>query len=66
MKDRPGHDFRYAMDNTKISNECNWNPSITFEDGLMRTIEWYQRNNDWLESIISGDYQNYYKEQYLK
>ena len=64
VNDRPGHDFRYAMNNKKITNDCHWEPSITFEDGLQKTIQWYQENNDWLTNVMSGDYQKYYEEQY--
>ena len=64
VKDRPGHDFRYAMDNTKITAECGWTPKVNFENGLSKTIDWYKDNQSWLDSIISGDYQKYYEEQY--
>ena len=64
VSDRPGHDFRYAINNTKIKNECGFEPSISFEDGLIQTIEWYKQHTEWLADIISGDYQHYYKEQY--
>ena len=64
VKDRPGHDFRYAMDNTKITAECGWTPKVNFENGLSKTIDWYKDNQSWLDNIISGDYQKYYEEQY--
>ena len=64
VKDRPGHDLRYAIDATKIQNELGWNPSVTFEEGLSKTIDWYLENTTWLDHITSGDYQNYYKQQY--
>lgn len=64
VKDRPGHDLRYAIDATKISNELGWNPSVTFEEGLKQTIRWYLDNEEWLNNVTSGDYQNYYKKQY--
>ena len=64
VKDRPGHDFRYAMDISKIKKELGWSPEVSFSDGLRSTIQWYTDNNEWLEKIINGDYQNYYKEQY--
>ena len=64
VKDRPGHDLRYAIDATKIQNELGWNPSVTFEEGLSKTIDWYLENTSWLDQITSGDYQNYYKKQY--
>jgi len=64
VTDRPGHDFRYAMDISKIKRELGWSPEVSFSDGLSSTIQWYADNSEWLEKIISGDYQNYYKEQY--
>ncbi len=64
VKDRPGHDMRYAIDITKISSELNWTPEYNFKDGLEKTIQWYLDNTDWLENIISGDYKDYYKQQY--
>jgi dTDP-glucose 4,6-dehydratase len=64
IKDRPGHDKRYAVDANKINKELGWKPSITFEEGLDKTIEWYINNSDWLESIASGKYKEYYKNQY--
>lgn len=64
VKDRAGHDMRYAIDSTKISEELGWNPSLQFEEGIEKTINWYLQNKDWLENIISGDYQEYYNKQY--
>jgi len=64
VKDRPGHDRRYAIDNTKITTELGWSPSYTFEQGMKETVEWYLSNTDWAEKIISGDYMNYYKNMY--
>lgn len=64
VKDRPGHDLRYAIDATKINRELGWKPSVTFEEGLDITIDWYLSNEDWLQSITNGDYQNYYQKQY--
>lgn len=64
VKDRPGHDLRYAIDASKINKELGWSPSVTFEEGLAITIDWYLSNNEWLEHVTSGDYQNYYAEQY--
>ena len=64
VKDRAGHDLRYAIDPTKIYNELGWYPSIKFEDGLKRTIQWYLDNKPWWESIIAGEYQNYYERMY--
>lgn len=64
VKDRPGHDRRYAIDSSKIQNELGWNPSYEFEAALDFTIEWYLKNKNWWERIISGEYLNYYKAQY--
>ena len=64
VKDRPGHDLRYAIDATKISKELGWIPSLSFEEGLTKTIDWYLNNMEWLENITSGEYQTYYKEHY--
>ncbi|MDD4033439.1 MAG: dTDP-glucose 4,6-dehydratase [Bacteroidales bacterium] len=64
VKDRPGHDLRYAIDATKIKEELGWNPSVTFEQGLALTIDWYLDNKEWLVNVTSGKYQQYYKEQY--
>lgn len=64
VKDRPGHDLRYAIDATKIKNDLGWQPSVTFEEGLKATIDWYFENSDWLEEVTSGEYQNYYNQQY--
>ena len=64
VKDRPGHDKRYAIDANKLKNELGWEPSLQFEQGLAKTIAWYLDNEKWMDNITSGDYQNYYKEQY--
>lgn len=64
IKDRPGHDRRYAIDATKINKELGWYPSVTFEEGLSRTIDWYMNNQEWLDHVTSGDYQRYYSKQY--
>ena len=64
VKDRPGHDKRYAIDANKLKNELGWEPSLQFEEGLAKTIAWYLENEKWMDNITSGDYQNYYKEQY--
>jgi dTDP-glucose 4,6-dehydratase len=64
VKDRPGHDLRYAIDASKINKELGWKPSVTFEEGLNKTIDWYLDNEEWLNSVTSGDYQLYYKKQY--
>lgn len=66
VKDRAGHDLRYAIDATKIKNELGWTPSITFEDGLEKTVEWYLNNEAWLNNITSGSYKEYYEQQYEK
>ena len=65
VKDRPGHDRRYAIDNTKITTELGWEPAYTFEQGMKETIQWYLENTEWIENIISGEYENYYKRMYL-
>ncbi len=64
VKDRPGHDLRYAIDASKINKELGWKPSVTFEEGLEQTIDWYLNNTDWLNNVTSGEYVNYYKKQY--
>jgi len=64
VKDRPGHDRRYAIDNTKISSQLGWAPAYTFESGLAETIDWYQNNQSWLEHVLSGEYADYYERMY--
>ena len=64
VKDRPGHDLRYAIDASKINKELGWEPSVTFEEGLVKTIDWYLNNSDWLAQVTSGEYQRYYDKQY--
>jgi dTDP-glucose 4,6-dehydratase len=66
VKDRPGHDRRYAIDFSKIKNELGWEPQISFEEGLKMTIEWYKNNESWWKKIKSGEYQKYYEENYGK
>lgn len=66
VKDRAGHDQRYAIDASKIEKELGWKPSVTFEEGLSITIDWYLDNVDWIKNIVSGDYQKYYDLQYTK
>ena len=66
VKDRAGHDLRYAIDATKIKRELGWEPSLQFEEGIEKTIDWYLENTDWLENVTSGDYKKYYEEQYVK
>jgi len=64
VQDRPGHDRRYAIDNTKITTELGWKPAYTFEQGIAETIQWYLNHRDWMEHITTGGYQNYYREMY--
>jgi dTDP-glucose 4,6-dehydratase len=64
VKDRLGHDKRYAIDSSKIKNELGWSPKYNFENAIERTIEWYLNNKNWWERIITGEYQHYYKTQY--
>ena len=64
VRDRPGHDRRYAIDASKINQELGWKPSVTFEEGLSLTIDWFLSNGDWLKSVTSGEYQGYYDKQY--
>ncbi|MBA4139742.1 MAG: dTDP-glucose 4,6-dehydratase [Segetibacter sp.] len=64
VKDRPGHDRRYAIDASKISKELGWKPSVTFEQGLSETIDWYLNNEEWLNNVTSGNYQQYYENMY--
>lgn len=64
VKDRPGHDLRYAIDSSKLRNELGWEPISDFSEGLEKTVDWYLSNTRWLERVISGEYQKYYQEQY--
>tara|TARA_Y100000782_G_scaffold115588_1_gene160903 strand:+ start:14292 stop:15347 length:1056 start_codon:yes stop_codon:yes gene_type:complete len=64
VTDRPGHDRRYAIDASKINKELGWSPSVTFEEGLSKTVDWYLDNNSWLTNVTSGEYQNYYTSMY--
>jgi len=64
VKDRPGHDRRYAIDNTKITTQLGWEPAYTFEQGMKETIQWYLDNTEWIVNIVSGDYGNYYEKMY--
>ena len=66
VTDRAGHDLRYAIDATKLKKELGWEPSLQFEEGLARTIDWYLKNQDWLDHVTSGDYQKYYEGMYSK
>jgi dTDP-glucose 4,6-dehydratase len=64
VKDRPGHDLRYAIDANKIRTHLGFEPSVNFEEGLEKTVDWYLANEEWLEHVTSGSYKNYYKTQY--
>lgn len=64
VKDRAGHDLRYAIDSTKLQNELGWTPSLQFEEGLEKTVDWYLENEEWLQEVTSGEYQKYYEKQY--
>lgn len=64
VKDRPGHDLRYAIDANKINRDLGWSPTVTFKEGLAKTIDWYFDNSEWLKNVTSGEYQNYNKSQY--
>ena len=64
VKDRPGHDMRYAINPTKIKNELGWYPETTFNEGIKKTVEWYLQNEDWWQEIVSGEYMNYYEKMY--
>jgi len=64
VTDRKGHDLRYAIDPTKIKNELGWEPDTMFDDGIVKTVNWYLENRDWWKNIISGEYQNYYEQMY--
>ncbi|MHC4130609.1 MAG: GDP-mannose 4,6-dehydratase, partial [Planctomycetota bacterium] len=65
VKDRPGHDRRYAIDASKIINQLKWQPSVNFEKGINKTIDWYIQNKDWLKNVVSGQYQTYYEQMYM-
>jgi len=64
VTDRPGHDRRYAIDASKMMNALNWRPSVDFEEGINKTIDWYLQSKQWLDSVVSGDYQKYYESMY--
>ena len=66
VKDRAGHDLRYAIDSSKLQNELGWKPSLQFEEGLEKTVDWYLSNEKWLNNVTSGEYQKYYDNQYVK
>ena len=65
VKDRAGHDLRYAIDSTKLQNELGWKPGLKFEEGLEKTVSWYLANEEWMKNVTSGDYQKYYDNQYI-
>jgi dTDP-glucose 4,6-dehydratase len=65
VKDRAGHDLRYAIDSNKLQDDLGWKPSLQFEEGLEKTVEWYLNNEEWLENVTSGAYLKYYTEQYV-
>jgi dTDP-glucose 4,6-dehydratase len=64
VKDRAGHDLRYAIDASKLQRELGWEPSLQFEEGLEKTVDWYLANQEWLDNVTSGNYQKYYASQY--
>ena len=66
VKDRAGHDLRYSIDSSRLQRELGWTPSLQFEEGLEKTVDWYLQNEEWLKNVTSGDYQKYYEEQYAK
>ena len=64
VKDRPGHDLRYAIDASKLTAETGWRPNVTFEIGLEKTVDWYLTNQEWLKNVTSGSYLKYYQSMY--
>ncbi|WP_434968120.1 GDP-mannose 4,6-dehydratase, partial [Muribaculum intestinale] len=64
VTDRAGHDLRYAIDSRKLQRELGWEPTLQFEEGIERTVRWYLDNQEWLDSVTSGDYQSYYEQMY--
>ena len=64
VTDRKGHDLRYAIDSTKLKKELGWEPSLQFEEGIEKTVQWYLDNQEWMDNVTSGDYQKYYEEMY--
>jgi dTDP-glucose 4,6-dehydratase len=64
VQDRAGHDLRYAIDSSKLVNELDWTPSLQFEEGMEKTVDWYLENEEWLNNVTSGDYQKYYETMY--
>ncbi len=65
VTDRPGHDFRYSINSSKLKKELGWKPSVTFSEGLEKTVDWYLENSRWLENVVSGEYEKYYEKMYL-
>jgi len=65
VKDRAGHDLRYAIDASKIKAELGWEPSLQFAEGLEKTVQWYLDNDSWLQNVVSGTYEKYYQQQYV-
>ena len=65
VKDRAGHDFRYAIDSSKLTRELGWKPSVLTEEGMEETVKWYLSNEEWLQSVKSGEYRTFYSSQYL-
>ncbi|MEJ2201302.1 MAG: GDP-mannose 4,6-dehydratase, partial [Desulfuromonadaceae bacterium] len=64
VKDRPGHDKRYAIDASKIKNHLGWVPSVSFEEGIVKTVDWYLENPNWVVNVLNGSYQEYYRKMY--
>lgn len=66
ISDRKGHDLRYAIDSSKLHEELGWEPTLQFEEGIEKTVKWYLSNGDWLDSVTSGEYREYYQKFYLE
>ena len=66
VKDRAGHDMRYAIDSSKLQSELGWTPSLQFEEGLEKTVDWYLTNEEWLQNVVSGEYEKFYQKQYVQ
>jgi dTDP-glucose 4,6-dehydratase len=66
VTDRAGHDLRYAIDSSKLQHDLGWKPSLQFEEGLEKTVDWYLANEEWLQQVTSGDYKKYYEVQYSR
>ena len=65
VTDRAGHDLRYAIDSSKLKNELGWEPSLQFEEGIEKTVQWYLENQKWMDAIMSGEYEKYYEMMYF-